>query len=642
MLYLSLLPSLGGKRTFSNFYDLQARALLDGRIDVPPGSLGIEAFIDGGRHYLYFPPGPALLRVPLLAVTDRFDGRLTAVSMLLAWTLTVTLVCLLLWRIRRMVRGDAPLGRAEAFGCASMVAASTAGTVVLFLGSIPWVYHEAYAWAIASSLGFAYCLLGVVERPTLWGVVGTGAFTTAAVLSRTTAGWACAVAVLLAAVFLPGRRGAADRNLWWQLWLAAALPVLAGIAVNWAKFRHPFLFPIDQQVFTSVSAQRRAAIEANGGDLFDPSLLWSTLVNYLRPNGIRFVSVYPYITLPPHIARSFGGGFLDQSNRTGSIVSFTPLLFGLSVWGVLATLRRNAHETLRPLRIPLLGLGGIPLGILFYAYIAHRYTSEFTPLLIVAGAIGFVELARGLERRQPRTRGIAFGLVGVLALFSVAASFAAGVNNRALASPGQAPIVDYVARQAQLSRLTGNPIDGYVTVSDELPPTGGADDVHIVGSCDSYFLGSGDEFRPWAEIGVRDQFVDVVPRSKRGSGEAVLGRIEGHRSSELVLEQRADGQFRIQLRGGGFSGTIDWFRSTEPFSVIVVSDGELDYQVAVFGRDDLGAFRLGRGIFDAAFLYRPNVYRPVSSGELASSTVSAELTPRGGDPLDECEDLLGG
>lgn len=44
--------------TNTNFYDLQARALFHGRLDVPPGSLGIEAFVVDGRHYMYFGPFP--------------------------------------------------------------------------------------------------------------------------------------------------------------------------------------------------------------------------------------------------------------------------------------------------------------------------------------------------------------------------------------------------------------------------------------------------------------------------------------------------------------------------------------------------------------------------------------------------------
>ena len=91
-------------RIFSNFYEIQARALMDGHLDVPRGALSIEAFQVGGRDYMYFPPLPAILRMPILAFTDSLDGRLTALSMLLAWLLTVTFTALLLWRVRGLVR----------------------------------------------------------------------------------------------------------------------------------------------------------------------------------------------------------------------------------------------------------------------------------------------------------------------------------------------------------------------------------------------------------------------------------------------------------------------------------------------------------------------------------------------------------
>ncbi len=83
-LYLWVLGGLLDNRPFSNFYDIQARALLHGHVDVPAGSLGIEAFVEGSRHYMYFPPGPAFLRMPIFAITDSLDGRLTPLSMLLA------------------------------------------------------------------------------------------------------------------------------------------------------------------------------------------------------------------------------------------------------------------------------------------------------------------------------------------------------------------------------------------------------------------------------------------------------------------------------------------------------------------------------------------------------------------------------
>ena len=64
-------------RVFSNFYELQARALMHGHLDVPRGSLSIEAFRVSGRDYMYFPPLPAILRMPILAITDSLDGRMT-------------------------------------------------------------------------------------------------------------------------------------------------------------------------------------------------------------------------------------------------------------------------------------------------------------------------------------------------------------------------------------------------------------------------------------------------------------------------------------------------------------------------------------------------------------------------------------
>jgi len=64
----------------SNFYDLQARSMLPGHLDVPKGSLGIDAFVHAGHAYTYFGIFPSLLRMPILVLTTRFDGRLMALG----------------------------------------------------------------------------------------------------------------------------------------------------------------------------------------------------------------------------------------------------------------------------------------------------------------------------------------------------------------------------------------------------------------------------------------------------------------------------------------------------------------------------------------------------------------------------------
>jgi hypothetical protein len=640
LLYSTLLLDLLGSRVFSNFYDLQARALLDGHFDVPAESLGIEAFVVGGKHYLYFPPGPALLRMPLLAVTDRFDGRLTTVSMLLAWMVTALLFSLLIWRVRGLLRPGAPLGRWEAATYGLLLIAGTAGSTVLFLGSIPWVYHEAYAWAIPMALGSAFALLGVIEHPSTAGLVATGAFTTGAVLSRTTAGWAVAGAVLLTAVLLPrGGRRDLDRHLWWKIYAAGLVPVAIGMAVNWAKFRHPYLFPIDQQVFTSLNQHRRDAITANGGDLFSPNMIGSTAVNYFRPDGIRFTSVFPFLTLPGRIPPSYGGGFIDQANRTGSILDFMPLMLGLSVWGVITTYRPRAWPGAELLRLPLLGVLAIPGGIMFYAYIAHRYTSEFIPLLLFGSAIGLVDVTRRLVGRSRRFKGVVLGGVALLVAFSVTAEMAVAYNTRALANPG--PVLqDYVARQERVSDLMGDPIADHVTFGDQVTLDAEADELRIIDDCQALYIGTGDEFRPWEEVGVRPLHlrVDVTGEPESASVGLPLARFEGHEEQLLLLERTEGVGFRLVMRGGGFRAPTSYtaFEAGDDFTVDVETGGSLVQEV--IGPNGQG-FDVEKQTYDADWRWLPQVFRPIrpNPDRMAAMGVDVEVLPS--EPLAVCERL---
>ena len=62
---------------YDNFYDLQARAMFHGHLSLPGGQMGIEAFKHDGRDYTYFGIFPSLIRMPILLVTNAFDGDLT-------------------------------------------------------------------------------------------------------------------------------------------------------------------------------------------------------------------------------------------------------------------------------------------------------------------------------------------------------------------------------------------------------------------------------------------------------------------------------------------------------------------------------------------------------------------------------------
>jgi len=122
-------------RNLDNLYDSQARSLFDGHWDMPPDDLGIEAWIIDGKGYMYFGPVPSLFRMPILAVTDQFDGRLTQLSMLAAFTVLVVFTTRLGWRVRTLARGDAAVGRAEVWAAGTFTFVVGAGSVVLFLAS---------------------------------------------------------------------------------------------------------------------------------------------------------------------------------------------------------------------------------------------------------------------------------------------------------------------------------------------------------------------------------------------------------------------------------------------------------------------------------------------------------------------------
>ena len=126
----------------SNFYDLQARAIFHGHLYAAGDAFGGETFLRAGHTYTYFGLFPSLLRMPVLALTHSLDGRLTALSMLLAWLVTALFSSLLIWRVRPLIRGNAVMGRAEAASYGVLLATIMGGSVLVYLASDPWVFSE--------------------------------------------------------------------------------------------------------------------------------------------------------------------------------------------------------------------------------------------------------------------------------------------------------------------------------------------------------------------------------------------------------------------------------------------------------------------------------------------------------------------
>jgi hypothetical protein len=477
----------------TNFYDLQARAMFHGHLWVPNGRLGVEAFIHGGHQYTYFGLFPSLLRMPILLVTSSLDGKLTALSMLLAWLLTGLAASLLLWRVRVLIRGGAVLGKAEATSLGVLLVAIMGGSVFLTLAATPYVYNEDLAWSVCLTVASLFALLGVLERPSRARVVVSGLFILGANLDRVTTGWACVVGAVLISIWFGLGRGGPDNRRWFVPVLAAGLvPLAVGCAVNIAKFGMPFGISVNDQVYSLVNAYRQRFLAANHNSEVGTAFIPTNLVAYLRFDGLRFTSVFPFITLPASPNPELAGVLFDKRYRTASLPSSMPLLFLLSCWGLITAFRPRPFGRVALTRLPLLAAGTACAALMLWGYIAPRYLADFMPFLVLASAVAMVDVWRRMEgRTRPvRTGGVA--MIGLVAVFSVVAGVGMSITPNEQWNSTQ--VVHYVEVQKAFSDLMGDTLQANVVKGVSLPPRAPADQLFIIGKCDGLYVSNGENY----------------------------------------------------------------------------------------------------------------------------------------------------
>lgn len=528
---------------FSGVYELQARAFLDGRVSLPEGSMAIEGFVRDGHTYMYFPPWPALVRLPVLMTTTEFDGRLTLLSMALAWIVFVVCAAKLVWWIHDRITGGSTVGRRHAFLVATFLTAASGGTFMTYDASLPWVYHEVYAWAIAASLGALYWLLRVLTAPDWHSVRWLGAFCFVAIATRATAGWALCLTVIVVALWFGVRRSTpARQRLWWGILLAGVVPLALSIAYNLHKFDHVYMFPLQDQIWTQVNEHRREALEANGGAITGLQFFPTAFRAYLWPTGIRFVDYFPWITLPARPPEALNGAFIDQAYRTGSATAFMPLFMLLQVVSAIVVFLPWAPARAKVLRIPMVAAVLITGGVMAYGYFAARYASEFVPALVLGGAIGTVLVAHTMRERR-LFPVVAAGIV-VLATFSVIAQLSIGLSTAAVHARGQS-LERYIGWQM---RATPQAQSRLVTFSDSLADDGGTDELRISGDCDALYLNTGDVYEPWTTVQARGAAARIRPAGRLRPGRVPLFRVAGTEDTAL-LEVTEDRELRFVLVG---------------------------------------------------------------------------------------------
>jgi len=544
----------------SNFYDIQARALFHGHLYIPDGSIGIEAFLYKGHAYTYFGLFPALLRMPVLLVTSSLDARLTAPSILLAWIVTGLFTSLLLWRTRHLVRGPVPLGWGEAASYGVLAASVTGGSVLLVLASSPSVYNEDMAWSVALATGALFALLGVLEGPSRRRVLLLGCLVLATNLDRPSTGYACALGALLAAGWLAlARRRPTDRRFAVSTALAGLVPLVVAGAISWAKYRAPIGgYPLQDQVWTQVNAHRRYFLDVNGGSPFSLHFLPSTLAAYFNPAGLHLTSTFPFITLPAHYPLAVGKVVLEQTQPTASIVASMPLLFLLSCWGVVAAFRPRGSGAISLTRIPLIAGAAGGAGVLFFGFIFNRYSADVLPFLILASAVGLVDICHRIGGRRRLVVNAAASLLVVLALFSVAANL--GIAATPVPQWTSAQARNYLTTQRS---LTPGSQSASVIRSGPLPYWAPANTLYAGPGCSGLYLSTGYAF--WDSPGQQIMHWTWIPVEQSRAINTTIG-LSFHvppqslrtavpllrfGSSTLVAEPVGGGLFNIRLENPG-------------------------------------------------------------------------------------------
>ena len=563
---------LARPRYTTNFFDLQGRAFLAGRLDIRPvKALGIEAIMTGRRAYVYFGPVPSIIRLPVLALTHRFDGRLGQPSMLLAAMVLAWALARLVTAARLTLRGTDQVSH-EAWWTATWVVIGLCGTVVVYLGSLSLAYHEAILWGIALALVAYDALVRFMLAPSTRRAVLVGATAGVAFLTRASIGMGPVVAAGLLAVVALWRawhyrqRPTPDEigRQWWRLGIGTGLGIVIYVALNLARFHTLYQLPLDRQVYSHINASRKATLAANGGSLFGLKFMPTALLQYLRPDNLRLVRSFPYVDFG-HRATVLGGVTFDTVSRSSSLTVTTPVFVAAALIGIAVLLRRRG-ATLAVWVLPLVGAALGTVAALDIAFIAHRYLGDLLPAVVLPAAIGWAWIATSPVDPTPgrrRVRRLGLGLVGVLACWSVFANVGLAIlQQRGYSARTPADLAGFVSRQLDW------PGSVVVTRSDALDraeTTAEDGALRIVGSCDALYRSDGEA---WILVEGGTTRYRLNP-----------GQVADTTRGRPLIERHGD---RVLISGDSFRTTVAV--PTGPATVDVVSDRAADTIEVVIDR----------------------------------------------------------
>lgn len=583
------------RHPLGGFYEAQAESLLDLRWDVPEEALGTEAFVVDGKAYQYQGPVPALLRLPVVALTDRYDGRLTQLSMLGAFAVTLLFASRLSWQIRRLFGSDGPVTRGEAIAAGGFILFLGTGSSLLFLAGQAYIYHEAILWGVALALAAYDALVRHLSDGSSRALVWTGVFASLALLTRASVG----LGPVLALGSVVGLR--ATRALWtkrrpeWRrlLGLSAAcvVPVLLYASVNQAKFGTFFSVPISAQVASEVDPTRAEFIRENGDSFFGLQYAPTAVLQYLRPDALALERQFPFVDFPA-LAESIGEVRFDRIDRASSVPATMGWMVVLAAIGVAGVARRRPRETraaAATLGPPVLG-ALLALGVtVTIGYIAQRYLADFIPLLVLVSLVGLHHLSARTRQGAPWSRPMAV-VLGLAALVGCYVNFSLGLlYERQYGFVPEAVRAELIAWQLNVDAvLPGDqsPRLRSTRAAGSLPRSADEGELVVVGECAGLYQFDGEIWRPVERTNATGRFrfelrlADAAPNARY----ELVGGGSGDDRRSLVLERRSDERVAFVFRSPGspaVAGRAHEINPDVPFVFDVVMDRRLNALLVV-------------------------------------------------------------
>ena len=184
--------------------------------------------------------------------------------------------------------------------------------------------------------------------------------------------------------------------------------------------------------FNSLRPRRIRSVGLHGeslqGQLLRIALSPQRPAGLLRTGRLKLTSAFPFITFPTNRAHGVGGITLWGSDWIASVTTAMPLLFVLALWGTITTVRPRGGTSSARIRIVLATAAAAGVTVMVYGWVANRFIGDLLPVLIVASAVGMVDLWRRLSTLRPALRRwmvaiTALGLFGIAANVGVAVSY---------------------------------------------------------------------------------------------------------------------------------------------------------------------------------------------------------------------------